>query len=163
AIRARLARLAPQARALARAAVVLGDDSPLELVSELAALDRSAATAAADALGDAGLVEPGRLIRYRHPLLRSAVAGSLTLAQGEESHLAAARLLGARQAPPERVAVHLLATTPTGDPTDLQTLPNAATRAMERGAPEGAIPLLRRALQEPVGGDVRAELLLELG
>ena len=163
AIRARLARLGPQARALARAAVVLGDDSPLELVSGLAVLDRSAATAAVDELGGAGLVEPGRLIRFRHPLLRSAVAGSLTLAQSEESHLAAARLLRARRAPPERVAVHLLATAPTGEPMDLQTLRNAATRAIERGAPEGAIPLLRRALEEPVGEDLRAELLLELG
>ena len=163
AIRARLTRLAPQARALARAAVVLGDDSPLELVSELAALDRPAATAAADELGDAGLVEPGRLIRFRHPLLRSAVAGSLTLAQSEESHLAAARLLRARRAPPERVAMHLLATAPTGESADLHTLRDAATRATQRGAPEGAIPLLRRGLEEPVDEDRRAELLLELG
>ena len=163
AIRARLTRLAPQARALARAAVVLGDDSPVELVSELAALDRPAATAAADELVDAGLVEPGRLIRFRHPLLRSAVAGSLTLAQSEESHLAAARLLRARRAPPERVAVHLLATAPTGESADLQTLRDAATRATQRGAPEGAIPLLLRALEEPVDDDLRAELLLELG
>ena len=163
AIRARLARLSPEARALARAGVVLGDDSLLELAAELAELDRTAATAAADELGAAGLVEPGRLIRFRHPILRSAVAGSLTLAESEGSHLAAAQLLRTRGASPERVAVHLLATTPTGASTDLQTLRTAAARAVERGAPEGAIPLLQRALEEPVGDEERAELLLELG
>ena len=163
ATRARLARLGPAARALARAAVALGDDSPLELASELAELDRLTAMAAADELAAAGLVESGRLMRFRHPLLRSAVAGSLTLAESDEAQLAAAQLLRARRAPPERIAVHLLATTPTGDPMDLETLRTAATRAVARGAPEGAIPMLRRALEEPVGDEERAELLLELG
>ena len=163
AIRARLARLSSAARALARAAVVLGEDSRLELASELAELDRTAATAAADELAAAFLVEPGRTLRFRHPLLRSAVAGSLTLTESDRSHLAAAQLLRARRAQPERVAVHLLATTPTGESTDLETLRIAATRAVERGAPEGAIPLLRRALEEPVSDEDRARLQLELG
>ncbi|MGZ6562791.1 MAG: helix-turn-helix transcriptional regulator [Solirubrobacteraceae bacterium] len=162
-VRARLARLGPATRAIARAAVILGDDSPLELVSELAELDWSAATVAADELADAGLVEHGRLIRYRHPLLRSAVAGSLTLAESEELHLAAVRLLRSRRAPAERVAVHLLAAAPTGEPIDLQTLRDAASRAVQQGAPEGAIPPLERALEEPVGAPENATLELELG
>jgi predicted ATPase len=162
AIRSRLGRLDPAARSLARAAVVLGDDSPLELVAELAGLDRATATTAADELGAAGLVEPGRIVRFRHPLLRSAVAGSLTLAESEESHLAAAQLLRTRRASPERIAVHLLATTST-EPADVGTLRIAATRAVERGAPEVAIPLLRRALEAPLDDEERPELLLELG
>ena len=162
-IRARLARLGPEARALACAAVVLGDDSPLELATELAELERSRVPTAADELADAGLVERGRTVRFCHPLLRSAVAGSLTLAERAESHFAAARLLRARRASPERIGVHLLATTPTGESADLETLRHAATRAVQRGAPEAAIPLLRRALEEPVGDDERAELQLELG
>lgn len=163
ATRARLARLDPAARALARAAVVLGDDSPLDLVAELAGLERSEAMQAADRLGAAGLIEPGRLIAFRHPLLRSASAGSLTLGESDEAHRSAARLLRARGAPPERIAVHLLATTSTGNAIDLQTLRDAAVRAVERGAPEGAIPLLRRALEEPVADEERAAILLELG
>lgn len=163
AVRFRLARLGPQAQALARAAVVLGDGSAVELVANLAALGRTEALAAAGELAAAGLIEPGRAVRFRHPLLRSAVAGSLTLAESEESHLAAARLLRDRGAPSERVAVHLLAVSPTGDPTDLATLRSAATRAVERGAPEGAIPLLERALEEPVDEEQRAVLRLELG
>lgn len=163
AVRARLGRLRPDAQALARGAVVLGDGSPLELVTALAEIDRPAAAAAADELADAGLVEPGRVMRFRHPLLRSAIAGSLTLAENEAYHRAAAQLLRTRRAAPERIAVHLLATTPTGDPADLETLVAAAARAVDRGAPEGAVPLLERALEEPLGDEVRAELLLELG
>jgi DNA-binding CsgD family transcriptional regulator len=163
AIRARLAGLGPTEKALARAAVVLGEDSPLELASELAALDRSDAAQAADALCDAGLIEPGRLLCFRHPLLRSAVAGSLTLAESEYLHRAAAALQRARGAPPERIAVHLLAIGPTGDGTDLQTLRDAATRALERGAPEAAIPLLQRSLEWPAADGRRAEILLALG
>ena len=118
---------------------------------------------AADRLSAAGLIEPGRLLRFRHPLLRSAAASSLTLAESDEAHRGAARLLRDRGAPPERIAVHLLATTPTGNAIDLQTLRDAAARAVERGAPEGAIPLLRRALEEPVADEARAAILLELG
>lgn len=59
--------------------------------------------------------------------------------------------------------MHLLATTPIGDPGDLHVLRHAAARAVERGAPEGAVPLLRRALAESVSNEERAELLLELG
>ncbi len=163
AVRARLARLRPDAQGLARSAVVLGDGSPIELVAELAALARPAAAAAADDLQIAGLVEAGRVIRFRHPLLRSAVAASMTLAESAASQRAAARLLRARRATPERIAVHLLATTPAGDPADLETLRLAAARAVGRGAPEGAVPLLERALAESVADDVRAELLLDLG
>jgi DNA-binding CsgD family transcriptional regulator len=163
AVRARLARLRPDARALARAAVVLGDGSPLGLVAELAGLEAPAATAAAGDLQIAGLVEADRTVRFRHPLLRSAIAASMTLADREASHRAAARLLRARREPPERIAVHLLATTAAGDPADLRTLRLVAARAVERGAPEGAAPLLERALEEPVGDQVRAELQLDLG
>jgi len=163
-VRARLARLSPPARALARAAVVLSDDAPLELSAQVAGLDLSTATAAADELCAAGLVDAGgRLMRFRHPLVRSAVAGSLTRAESREAHLIAVQLLRARGAPPERIAVHLLATTPTGDAADAATLRTAAARAVERGAPEGAVPLLRRALEEPAGDEERARLLLELG
>ena len=163
AVRVRLARLGPQAQALARAAVVLGDGSTFELVAELAGLGRPDALAAASELSGTGLIEPGRVVRFRHPLLRSAVAAGLTLAEGEESHFAAAQLLRDRDAPPERVAVHLLAIQPTGDSADLETLRMAASRAVERGAPESAVPLLRRALEEPLGDEEGNVLRLELG
>ena len=105
------------ARALAQATVVIGDAAPLELVGELAGLERDEAARAADRLIEAGLFEPGHPLRFRHPLLRSAVAVSLTLSESEATHRRAADLLRERGEPPERIAVHLLATTATGRAT----------------------------------------------
>ena len=161
--RARLIRLDSSARALARAVVVLGDDAPLELACELAGVDRTDAAAAADELVAAGLFASGRPLGFRHPLLRSAVAATLTLADRERSQREAAELLRARGAPSERVAVHLLVTAPTGDDRDATTLREAATRTVERGAPAAAVPLFLRLLEEPLEASGRAAVLLELG
>src|SRR5919204_4045774 len=161
--RARLTRLDPRAQALAHAVVVLGDDAPLELASELANVDRAVAATAADELVAAGLIDSQRLLRFRHPLLRSAVAATLTLAERERSHRVAAELLRARGAPPERVAVHLLMTAPIGESSDKAALHEAAVLAVDRGAPAAAVPLYLRLLDEPLGARERADVLLELG
>jgi DNA-binding CsgD family transcriptional regulator len=161
--RARLTRLDPRAQALAHAVVVLGDDAPLELASELANVDRAVAATAADELVAAGLIDSQRLLRFRHPLLRSAVAATLTLAERERSHRVAAELLRARGAPPERVAVHLLMTAPIGEGADEAALHDAAVLAVDRGAPAAAVPLYLRLLDEPLGARERADVLLELG
>ena len=163
ATRARLARLDASARALAQAIAVLGDAVSLELASELAGLDPPAGANSADQLIEADLLEPGRPLRFRHPLLRSAVAVSLTLSQAEAAHRRAAALLRGRGEPPERVAVHLLATTANGDPEDAENLRQAAQRAAERGAPEATVPLYLRLLGEPLAPGDRAATLLELG
>ncbi len=161
--RARLVRLGPAARSLAQATVVLGDTAPLELAGELGGLERHDAGLAADRLIEAGLFEPGRRLRFRHPLLRSAVAVSLTLSESEAAHRRAADLLRERGEPPERVAVHLLATTATGDPEDARILRDAARRAVARGAPAAAVRLYVRLLEEPLDADERASDLLDLG
>lgn len=161
--RARLAHLDPPATALARALVVLGDDTPLDLLSELGRIGTDAAAEAADALVAAGLVDGGTRLRFRHPLLRSAVAASLTLSERERYHGDAAELLRGRHAPPERVAVHLLATAPSGSDADRRTLHDAAARTVERGAPAAAVPLFGRLLDEPLSQAERATVLLELG
>src|SRR5919198_804983 len=76
---------------------------------------------------------------------------------------AAAELRRARGAPPERVAVHLLATAPSGEAADEATLREAATRAIERGAPGAAVPLFLRLLDEPLAPHRRSDVLVELG
>ena len=161
--RARLSRLDPSAQALARAVVVLGDDPPLELACVLAGVAPTDAPAAADELVAAGLFAPGTLLRFHHPLLRSAVDASLTLAERDRLHRTVAELLRARDAPPERAAVHLLSTAPRGDPLDVATLREAAARAIERGAPAAAVPLFLRVLDEPLDPPRRAEVLVALG
>ena len=158
--RARLARLDPTARAVARAVAVLGDDAPFELARALADVDRAAAAAGADQLAAAGLFDSGRVLRFRHPLLHSAVAATLTLADRERGHRTAAELLRARGAPAERVAVHVLATAPSGDASDQAALREAATRTIERGAPSAAVPLFLRLLEEPLDVPERAAVLV---
>ena len=163
ATRARLGRLGTSARALAQAIAVLGDAVPLELAGELAGLDPPAGANAADQLIEAGLLEAGRPLRFRHPLLRSAVAVSLTMSEAEAAHRRAVVLLRDRGEPPERVAVHLLATTASGNPRDAETLRHAAQRAAAHGAPDATVPLYLRLLQEPLDPGDRAAMLLDLG
>ena len=162
ATRARLARLDPAAAALARAIAVLGDETPVELACQLADVEASSGQPLAEALTGAGLLAPSRLLQFRHPLLRSAVAATITPFERDSLHRQAAALLRARGAPIERIAVHLLNTTPG----DERRGRDAALRSQpggRPGAPEAAVPLLRRALEEPLDPDARTSTLLELG
>ena len=155
----RLARLPEAASQLARAVAVLGDEVPLADAGELAGLDRATAAAAADQLAAVGALEAGRPLRFIHPLVRAAVYAELSGAARAAAHRQAAALLGARGAVPERIAVHLVATDPAGDAEVLETLSEAARRALERGAPESAIGYVRRALAEQPARGLRLELL----
>ena len=78
------------------------------------------------------------------------------------AHAHAARLMAGRGAPPERVALHLLATDPAGDETTVQTLGDAAQRALDRAAPEAAFRYLERALAEPASEADRPRLVSRL-
>lgn len=171
-VRARLARLDEDARGLAYAIAILGDGAAPELAATLAELDAPSAADAADALLAAELLEPAAAadvrpasgaLRFRHPLLRTAVADALSTRERDALHRTAAGLLRARGAPDEHVAAHVLAARPAGDPADVATLRAAARRAGARGAPDAAIPLLQRALDEPLDAAVRGAVLLELG
>jgi DNA-binding CsgD family transcriptional regulator len=145
----RLARLPEPARALAHAVAVLGEDAAPRDVAELAGLDRAAATEAADALAGAGVLEGERPLRFVHPLVRNAIYVDLPAGRRALLHERAAALLRAAGAEPERIAVHVLACDPAGDAEAVATLVAAARRALDQGAPEGAVRYLRRALAEP--------------
>jgi DNA-binding CsgD family transcriptional regulator len=162
AILARLARLPERAATLARAVAVLGDDADPRQAAALAELDRDVAAETADALAAADILEPGRPLRFAHPLVRNAVYADLPGTQRTAAHRRAARLLKDERAEPERIAIHLLATDPAGDPGVVETLDAAARRALDRAAPETAIAYLRRALAEPPDPVARRELLRNL-
>jgi len=163
AVLARLGRLAPAAKVLAPAAAVLGDDSALALAAELAGISEAEAAEAAAELARAGVFEDARPLRFEHPIVRSAVESSLTAGERERLHRHAAELLEKRGAPVDQIAVHLLPTDPRGRAAVVETLAEAARRAVTRGAPEAAIPILVRALAEPPAVDRRVRLLLALG
>ena len=159
----RLERLPAGAGALARAVAVLGDGADLGAAARLAELRGERAHGLADALARAGVLEPGVSLRFVHPLVRAAVAGSLGPGERDATHRRAARILAEAGDFGDRVAAHLAVARPAGEPWALDVLTAAGRRAAARGAPDAAAALLRRALAEQPGAAARQSLLVELG
>ncbi len=163
AVLGRIGRQSPQATSLVRAVAVLGSDVALRHAAVVAGLPSGEAASAADALAVAGVFQPRRPLEFVHPLMRAAVTARTPAGARAAGHAAAARLLADDDAPPERVAAHLLATEPQGDPWTVRRLVVAARAAMDRAAPEAAVRFLRRALEEPPAREERGTVLLALG
>ncbi|MDQ3677781.1 MAG: AAA family ATPase [Actinomycetota bacterium] len=162
-VRATLDRLGPAARALARAAAVLGDDVDLGLAAELADLPLSEAAPVAGDLTRAGIFDDAPTLRFRHPILSGAARADQSVPECAAAHARAAALLRTRGAGPERIALQLMHASPTGDDSVVSELRLAAERARARGAPGTAAALLRRAIAEPPATAAQADLLLALG
>lgn len=162
-VQLRLAGLRPETTRLARAAAVVGDDTPLPLAAAVAKIDEKTAQAAADELAEIGVLEDGRPLRFVHPIVRAAIGESLLTHESQDLHTRAAELLAARGEPAEAVAVHLVALEPRGDEKVVETLVTAARRALADGAPDAAVPLLTRALAEPPAEATAPAVLLALG
>lgn len=159
----RLARLPPESGALARAVAVLGARADLRHAAELAGIGPDAAGRAADALASVEILEPGRPLRFAHPVVREAIYADLPSTERMSMHARAARVLAGAERPPAEVAPHLLLTEPAGDPETVQTLRDAAAGALDQGAPDLGARLLGRALAEPPVETARAAVLGELG
>jgi DNA-binding CsgD family transcriptional regulator len=157
----RLARLSENARDLAGATAVLGV-AELRHAAALAGLGEQEAEAAADELHAAGLLAGELPLRFAHPLLGAAVEADLSPARRASAHRRAAVLLDADHTRAEEAMVHLLRAEPAGDPWAVERLCAAATRALDRGAPDAAVALLERALAEPAG-DARGQVVAQLG
>ena len=158
-----LARLPQEATSLIRAAAILGDSARLELVAELASLDKEGAARAADVLVRAGLLRGEDPVEFIHPVIRTAVYGEIGGHDRRRAHRRAGELLAAAGAPVEQAATHLSATLPAGDPRVSETLRQAAERSLAEGAPQAAVSFLRRAIAERAPGDDTAGMLSALG
>jgi DNA-binding CsgD family transcriptional regulator len=158
----RLESLGPEAAAVARALAILGSGSALADAAALGGLGDGEARAAGDALVAAAILEPEQPLRFAHPVIESVIYADLPPAQRAAQHQRAAQLLDRRGAPPERVAVHLLRSDPSGDLWRVERLREAARAELARGVPEAAAALLRRALDESVP-EQRTQTLRELG
>ena len=158
----RLRRLPDHARRLARALAVF-EQGELLPVARLARLDVDEAADAAELLAAAGILEPGRPLTFVHPIVRSGIYAELSDGERARGHRRAAELLAEQPGTDERVAKHLLATEPTGDPWVLERLVGAASAAGKQGAPDAEAVFLRRALAEPPPRNDRSQLLLGLG
>src|SRR5207302_2026373 len=126
------------------------------------------ASACRDATGGTPfLVRAGGLeerpLAFVHPMLRAGVYGEIAATDRAAAHAKAARLLAEGHAGEARVAEHLLLTAPAGDAWVVEQLRRAARAAAAAGAPESAVAYLRRAVAEPLPGEVDAGLFLDLG
>ncbi len=159
----RLARLGGDCEQLAQAASILAPGSPLRHAATLAGLDRERAAAAADRLRSADLLAPPVELSFVHPLVREAVAGELLPSRRGELHAAAAEMLAEEGAAPDVVAAHLMSAEPYAEGWVVEALRRAARGALRQGAPDVAVPYLRRALAEPPAPGERLGVLIELG
>ncbi len=126
---------------------------------ELPELDRDpAAWAPAVAVG-LGTVDQGRF-RFRHPLIRSAVAQAAMPEERRQAHAALAR---AFHNDPDRAVWHRAAAAAGPDEEVANALDAAAERARLRGGREGALAALERAAELSVDQDSRALRLFRAG
>ncbi|MGI8864678.1 MAG: LuxR C-terminal-related transcriptional regulator, partial [Solirubrobacteraceae bacterium] len=114
------------------------------------------------ALARADVLEPGSVLTFVHPVVRTAVYQDLSAEQRAIAHGRAARRLAERGAPADRVAAHVLLA-PTGASWAVPVLRDAAGRAAALGAPAAAASYLERALDEIGPGPERVGILIELG
>jgi DNA-binding CsgD family transcriptional regulator len=159
----RVSRLDPQAPALTRAAAVLGEQARLTTCAELAGLDVRKASTLAAALVDLAVLAGGEPLRFVHPIVRTAIYNDLSATERADLHARAAKLLADQRADPGAIAVHLIATPPSGTPNVVTMLREAARSALAGGAPDTAAGHLRRALDEPPDMADRPSVLFELG
>ncbi|MDQ2631280.1 MAG: AAA family ATPase, partial [Actinomycetota bacterium] len=155
----RIERLPAEAGAIARSLAVLGEETDLRLVAELAGVDPAEAASIADELRASAILAGDRAPRFIHPLVRNAIYESIPAGERVERHGRAARLLRDADAGPEQVATQLLASEGKGDRGTVEILMEAGKRAIASGAPRSAVSYLSRARREPPPVELQSEVL----
>jgi DNA-binding CsgD family transcriptional regulator len=162
AVLARVAGRGDDAQRLVRGLAVV-ESAPLVLAAQVAGLTAEVASRAADALAEAHVLEPGRPLRFIHPIVRNAILSELGVGEASRLHRRAADEWARSGGSPEVIAAHLQRTEPMSDPSVVEALIAAAEASLAGGAPLAAIACLERALAEPAPAARRAKLLTTAG
>jgi DNA-binding CsgD family transcriptional regulator len=155
--RARLEALPPDAQRLllVAAAEPTGDPGLLWRATEALGI----ASSMVEPAEAAGLLEDGTRVRFRHPLVRSAVYQAASLQQRREVHRALAEATDA-DADPDRRAWHLAEATAGPDEEVAAELERSAERAQARGGLAAAAAFLARAVALTPDPSLRADRAL---
>jgi DNA-binding CsgD family transcriptional regulator len=137
----RVESLPPQSRQLllAAAAEPLGDAALLWRAVGRLGIGADAVVAAKEA----GLIEMGAVVRFRHPLVRSAIYWSASPQARRDVHRAL--MESTDQSDPDRRAWHLAGATSEPDECIAAELERSATRAQARGGLAAAAAILERS------------------
>jgi DNA-binding CsgD family transcriptional regulator len=156
---ARLRNLSPHALRLAQAIAILGDGCELRHAATISQTQIAHALSLATELVRLDVLGEDRPPRFIHPIVQHAVLQTLSSAEHDAAHRAAASVLYAEHLPPGRIAAHVKRLRAVGDPWAVERLCEGARAALENGAPAAAADLLERALAEPPPAEVRVEVL----
>ncbi|MGW9185326.1 AAA family ATPase [Agromyces sp. NPDC055661] len=154
---ARLEALSPEARLLLLLAAAEPADDPILLwrAADRLGIDASAA----EATEGEGLLTVDSGVRFRHPLVRSAIYRAASPQDRRAVHLALAESIDPT-IEPDRRAWHLAAATIGPDETVARELERSAGRARARGGLSAAAAFLRRSVELTADPTARAERAL---
>jgi DNA-binding CsgD family transcriptional regulator len=155
--RQRLEALPAKTRRLLQLAAAdpVGDPLLVWRAAERLAIGTDAATPGVEA----GLIEFGARVRFRHPLVRSAAHRSASLEERQEAHRALAEATDG-EVDPDRRAWHLAQASPGPDEGVAEELERSAARAQARGGLAAAAAFHERAAVLTPDPVRRAERLL---
>ena len=161
----RLARQPDRTASLAHALAILGEQALPRAVAALSGLSAMEVASHAKQLQHIGVLRDISPIRFRHPLIRTAIATSQPPAGLPVADPATtAHILYQEGAAVRQVASALLRTDPgRSGPWTVDVLCAAARVARGEHASDSAVRYLRRALREPLAPHERAPVLVELG
>jgi DNA-binding CsgD family transcriptional regulator len=147
--------VATQRLLLVAAADQLGEPARVWRAAELLGIEQDAAMPSANA----GLLDIGTHVRFRHPLVRSAVYRAAPPQARQEAHRALAEATD-RELDPDRRAWHLAEAATGLDEQVASELERSAGRAQERGGLGAAAAFLERSAELTPEPERRAKRLL---
>lgn len=159
----RLARLEPSAVAFARAGSVIGNDTALGHVAQLAGLANDEGVTAAERLVAGHFLQSSEPVVFTHSIVREAIYSSLDTDDRLDLHAKAARVMAAADAEPEVIAEHLLLSSKDHDSWAREALQAAGRAAARKGAHGAALRYLRHAVNSADAEQTAPSLLIDVG